>query len=174
MSDTGPLSNILGAKKAEYSAAQQSEILEKTQWASDFSWRQIQCLARFMHAYEVQPGAVIFREGDQGAYMCIIAHGEVDVAKDMSCPGAAPLARLGPGKTFGEMALIDTQPRSASVIAHSKALLLVMTEQNFAGLAEERPQCAIALLRKIARMITERLRRTSGALSEYLAAGDDA
>ena len=100
--------------------------------------------------------------------MCLIARGKASVVKGDQSYGMKYLATLGPGKTFGEMALFDAEPRSASVVATEKTLLLVLTKEGFEALAAEMPQLALRLVMKLARMMSERLRKTSGALSEHL------
>ena len=168
MSAKATIDGVQGAALATYSDEERSEMLDRTQWASEFNWHEIQTLARFMLTYKADKGAVLIHEGDTTSYLCLIVAGSVSVVKGEPPHDIKHLARLGPGKTFGEMALIDAGPRSASVVARKATLLLVLTEDGFDALTMAAPRLAVRLLRKVARMVTERLRMTTGALSEYL------
>ena len=168
MPDSFVFDSVPGMKRIAYTDLQRGEILERTQWATDFSWKQIQTLAQFMQVYEAEEGSVLFREGDGSTYMCLIVAGEVSVVKGDTHEGLKHLSTLGSGNTFGEMALVDAEPRSASVVTNKKTELLVLSQQDFTSLALETPQLALKLIKKIARMMSARLRKTTGALSEYL------
>jgi len=168
MPEEDQIDHIEGAKRVTYTGPERSEMLDRTHWASDFGWRQVQTLAKYMRTYEAAKGAVLLQEGARSSYMCLIVAGTVSVVKGDAAQGIKYLAALGPGKTFGEMALIDTEPRSASVVTKEETLLLVLTERDFEEMAEDAPKLAIKLLKKLARMLSERLRKTSGTLSEHL------
>ena len=66
------------------------------------------------------------------------------------------------------MSLIDGEPRSASVIAEEPSLLVVLTGEGLAALSSDVPRLAIKVLLKIAKLISQRLRQTSGALVDSL------
>ncbi len=168
MSGKHPFDTQEGTKLITCTADERAEMIDATQWAAEFSWKQLQALAKFMRAYEVEQGVLLFKEGECSAQMCLVLKGSVCVVKKDSNQDFKRLALLGVGKTFGEMALIDAQPRSASVVANEKSVVLAFSEQDFDDLAEESPHLALALLKKISQMMSTRLRKTTGALSEYL------
>jgi CRP-like cAMP-binding protein len=66
------------------------------------------------------------------------------------------------------MSLVDGEPRSASVITVEPTLMLVLTGEQFSLLAADVPRLAIKILLKITKLISQRLRHTSGTLLEYL------
>lgn len=66
------------------------------------------------------------------------------------------------------MSLVDEEPKSASVVTKENTLVLVLTKQGFNEMVEDAPKLAVKLLTKIARLMSERLRKTSGALSGHL------
>jgi serine phosphatase RsbU (regulator of sigma subunit) len=99
------------------------------------------------------PGEVVFREGDQDDTMYIIQFGLVAVVKgDLDDP--VVLAHRGAGDVFGEMALLDNQPRSASVIALDDVQLLCVRRADFEELLKSDPAPAMRILT----MISTRLR----------------
>ena len=81
-----------------------------------------------------------------------------------------PLARIETGKPFGEMSLIDGEPRSATAKAKVDSKVLTLTQDDFRTLSEEHPRLGAILLMKLAELMSYRLRQTSGMLVEYLEA----
>src|SRR5713101_6288018 len=68
-------------------------------------------------------GAVVCAEGDQGRSMYVVANGEVEVRRANSKGEQVPIVRLGRGELFGEMTLIEIQPRSATVVVMEPSTL---------------------------------------------------
>jgi len=99
-------------------------------------------------------GQEIFREGRPGAEMFIIEDGEVDISK---LHGAVEkrLSTLGPGDFFGEMALLEDRPRSATARARTDCKLLPIDASTFDQLLRDNPEIAIRMMRKM----SGRLRR---------------
>src|SRR5205085_662238 len=79
-------------------------------------------------------GEAVIREGETGDRLYIIHSGTVVVTK-----GRHRLARLGPGDFFGEMALFDNEPRSATVTAAGPVEVLVLQRDRFHSLVQQRP-----------------------------------
>lgn len=104
-----------------------------------------------------EAGEHIISAGDAGDTMFVIASGRVKVHE-----GDQELGRLETGDVFGEMALLDTEVRSASVTAVEDTQLLSLDQQAFFDLIDERPEIARGLLK----LLSRRLRATSGELSE--------
>jgi pSer/pThr/pTyr-binding forkhead associated (FHA) protein len=108
---------------------------------------------------DVAAGHFVFREGDSGSEMYIIETGCVEVLR---AGRSEPVAALGPGDFFGEMAILEDQPRFASVRATSAARLLKVDRAAFAGMLRENFEIAVRIMRKL----VSRLRRTEEQLSE--------
>ena len=94
-------------------------------------------------------GRIIMKEGDAGVSMYIVIRGRVSVSIK-----AAVVERVGPGGTFGEMALVDHASRAATAVAHTECQLLSISRSDFLNLVKSKPGFAISLLKTIA----ERLR----------------
>jgi len=102
----------------------------------------------------------IIRQGEDGACMYCIAEGECSVSvKVDGCPFT--LASIGPGDVFGELAIFDHRPRSASVQAVTDCVLLRVDEGLVQSLAGLYPAAAYKLMVGIVREIGDRLRKTS-------------
>lgn len=107
-------------------------------------------------------GETVFREGDPGQQLFIIAKGEASVR--IRQPGAAREIRLvtfAAGTVFGEVALLDTEVRSATVLADEDLVCYVLEHEAFRQLAESHPGIAVTLLRNIGRELSNRLRRAN-------------
>jgi len=106
----------------------------------------------------VTAGEVVFREGEPGREMCVVRAGTVEV---YSTTGAVEtrLALLHAGACFGEMSLIDIQPRSAAVRASEPSTIWSLTHADLAALWKSDPQSFTMIVMNIAREISRRLRR---------------
>jgi CRP-like cAMP-binding protein len=99
--------------------------------------------------------SVILFEDDPGDALYVVKQGQVKVVLIGEDGREVILSVLGEGDFFGEMALIDDEPRSAHVIAMSDSSLLVLRREDFQGLLMQTPGIALAMLREL----TRRLRR---------------
>jgi len=104
---------------------------------------------------------VIFKEGDEGEELFVVLSGGVKVHK-----GDQTLVEFGQGEHFGEMALIDREPRSATVTAVDDTRLLVMKRPDFFHIIKHERDMAVKLLWQFLGVLTERLRATSRELGE--------
>lgn len=93
----------------------------------------------------VPAGEVIFTEGDPGDEMFGIVEGEVELRR-----GDTALRTLGVDDVFGEMALIDSSPRSATAIARSDTVLAVINQHRFLFLVQETPMFALQVMSAMA------------------------
>lgn len=121
-------------------------------------------LVRVMNITDVrtyQPGQRILEEGEEGEEMFIVLMGSVRVFA-----GDAPLSLLGPGQHFGEMALVDKAPRSASISSETVSKLMVMKRRDFFDIVRKDHDVAVKLLWSFLGVLTERLRSTSRDLGE--------
>jgi CRP-like cAMP-binding protein len=109
---------------------------------------------------EVPTGQFVFREGDPGNEMFIIEAGEIEILRRVR--GPAPLAILEPGDFFGEMAVLEDQPRFASARAKTGCRLLRVDRSAFATLIQDNFEIAVRIMRKLA----VRLRRTEQSLQQ--------
>lgn len=145
-----------------------STMLDGAQMLKDFEWSQIATLSAYIRLYRAVPGTVLFREGDHGDFMCILLEGRIDIHKEDALHDDKTVATVYAGRSLGEMAMVDSEPRSATAVVVNPAVLAVLTQENFAQITREKPALAVKLLLKIAQLISQRLRHTSGVLVDYL------
>ena len=101
-------------------------------------------------------GELIVTEGDPGDRLCVVYRGKVAVRKRMP-QGERELATLSVGDFFGEMALFDDEPRSASVSAIAEVEVLVLNRSKFHSLVQQRP----AILMELCATLVRRLRKAA-------------
>jgi CRP-like cAMP-binding protein len=112
---------------------------------SGCSGRELQTIARTVKDIDHEAGTVIAREGDPGVGLFIIVDGKAEVTI-----GGKRTATLGKGEFFGEIALLDGGPRTATVTATTDIELLGLTEWVFRGLMQEHPKISIKILEAMA------------------------
>lgn len=100
----------------------------------------------------LKAGTIIFREGDAAQEMFVIKSGKVRIQL-----GNRTLSELSADTIFGEMALIDNQPRSATAIAVTDVEIVPVTERQFLFMVGQTPYFAL----RVMRVLAERLRVTS-------------
>jgi CRP-like cAMP-binding protein len=112
-------------------------------------------LAQIAEIAEEQPmasGDSVFAEGEPGDALYLIVEGRVKVHK-----GDKELVRLGIRDVFGEMAVLDSEPRSASVSTVEDAVLLKIGRDDFRDILTERPEISMGVMK----VLTRRLRETN-------------
>ncbi|HET8722783.1 MAG TPA: cyclic nucleotide-binding domain-containing protein [Anaeromyxobacteraceae bacterium] len=118
---------------------------------------------------ELPAGAPVFREGEAGDEMFVVASGTVRISKQIPGAGEEALSLLGPGSWFGEMAVIDDAPRSADAVAHTPCALLALRRDDLDRLMFLDKELAYALLWSFVRTLSARLRDTSEKLRSFYA-----
>jgi len=116
-----------------------------------------------------EDGEVIFKEGNPGDKLYIILKGEVEIFKELGEGKEEVLARLRPGEYFGEMSLIDDEPRSAHAIANTDVDLMVIDRSDFEKLLSEDKELAYKLLWSLVRTLSQRLRETNEKIKSFFA-----
>jgi CRP/FNR family transcriptional regulator, cyclic AMP receptor protein len=109
------------------------------------SKKDLQTIARQVREISHDAGYVIATEGDPGAGLFVIADGEADVTI-----GGKMVNHLKAGDFFGEMALLDGGPRTATVTSTTPITLYALTEWVFRGLLAEHPSIAMRTLETMA------------------------
>jgi CRP-like cAMP-binding protein len=112
--------------------------------------RELQKLARAGDEIEVAEGKVLVDQGATGRAAFVILEGTASVRR-----GNRRIARFGPGDYFGELALLDRGPRTASVTAETPMRVLVIDARHFEGILDEIPGLARKLLTHLAARVRE-------------------
>lgn len=124
----------------------------------------VHAVARYFGLSELEKGETAFREGDMGAFMCIVGSGDISVLKSNLDGKTVTLATLRKGRTFGEMALLDGERRSATCIASTDCVLLTLSQDSLDRMLDEAPRTAANVIRAVAIALSRRLRMADGKL----------
>jgi len=128
---------------------------------SGLSKRELFAIERIMHRRFFNPDEVIFSQHVQGAGMYIIIKGKVNIVNDDS---GQVLAELGDGEFFGELALLDEAPRSATAISKVPSKMLGFFQPDLLSLTESNPRLGVKIISQLARSVGKRLRATNDQL----------
>jgi CRP-like cAMP-binding protein len=136
---------------------------------------EINLLASLSKERRLRPGENLFREGDPGDAMYVVLDGKVRISKQIPGIGEEALGILERGDYFGEMALIDRQPRSADAKAHDAgAVVLSIPKELVDNLLDIRKVSAVRLLKLLCALVSKRLREVDDKLvTWYILAGGD-
>ncbi len=155
-------------KKINSTEEELANSLDLTRWAADFSWDQICTISQHMQLYTAGRGTIIFDEGAEDNTMAIVTKGKIDIIKKESGSQVNIIASILPSQSFGEMSLIDGEPRSAQAVAAMDTEMLFLSKEELFILLNSNSELAFKLLWIISKMLSQRLRRTSGNLVAQL------
>jgi CRP/FNR family transcriptional regulator, cyclic AMP receptor protein len=140
-------------------------ILLKIPVFHELTPHELKTIQRILHQREYKQSEVIFAEGDIGLGMYIIEKGIVQIG----CKNEHHiLAELVEGDFFGELALLDDAPRSASAVAKTSASLLCFFKPDLLDLIERNPKLGSKILFRLAWTIGERLKSTNQQVKELM------
>jgi signal transduction histidine kinase len=128
-------------------------FLKKVYFFRELPDQQIKKIQQVCHQIEYNPGDIIFEEGSQAYRFYIVADGAVEVWKDYKLPEKDLLAVHERGHLFGEMALIDELPRSATVLAKEPTRLFYIDRDDFHTIIQDNSKIAISILKSVSDMV---------------------
>ena len=135
---------------------------------------ELNAVSAFLEPRRYAAGAVIFRRGEPGTEMFIVRAGRVaSLALDRD-GNERQLYEFGPGRFFGEMAIIENEPRSATCVALETTELLVLEGINFYRLVWEHPMIGSRMLASMAKVMAGWLDEASGFLTDLVRWGETA
>jgi len=132
-----------------------AQVLDASHWGADFSWEQLQMISHYFKPYAAAKGTAIYKEGELGSSMGIIVKGAIGIYKNNKL-----ISTLRVGRTFGEMSVLDAQPRSATARAEKDTVFLSLDRDSMLILADKHPALAFKIVWNISRALGQRLRIT--------------
>lgn len=139
----------------------------------DMTPTQLQLIASISSERAFQSGEVIFEERSNGTELYVIARGSVAIQIHTGSPASSDpqtIAMLGPGQSFGEVALVDSGLRSArAMCAEDQTLLIVIVRDRLTKLCENYPALGYKLMRNLAADLAMKIRTTDSQMSFLLA-----
>jgi CRP-like cAMP-binding protein len=134
----------------------------------NFNLAEVGLLAQFMEVYRADPGIEIIREGETGDFVVFLIEGRIEVFKQDRWNAPRLIALIGAGQSFGEMSMIDGEPRFASCVAAEPCMMAVLTRDSLARIILEEPTLGAKILMELVLMLSQRLRQTSSKLIDYM------
>jgi CRP/FNR family cyclic AMP-dependent transcriptional regulator len=125
-----------------------------------------EALAARLTERKLKKGQILFREGETGEEMFLVRHGTMIVSKRVTGSVEQVLARFPVADFFGEMALFDRSPRSATLQAETDVTLLVLDRANLQKLIEANPRAAATFFYTLVQVFIERLRASGNLVAE--------
>ena len=145
------LPRLLGwARDAEH--ARRIGILGRTPVFAGLPRRLLARIAVQLFEKAYAPGEAVFSEGDPGKGLFVVLDGEVEVVRETT-QGPQKIVTFGPGTAFGELALIDDLPRSATALATSPTRLLILYRSHFEELVAGDRGIALVVARNLLRLL---------------------
>jgi len=156
---------ISSSSHENYTLDEKVDLLDSSLWGQELKWEEVKYMAKYFDVYNINPDTEILKEGDRlQSYIGLIMQGTVDVVKKDIDGHNKMLTRIGKDKTFGEMSMIDELPNSASIITSSQVMLMALEKNKFQSLVEDKPSYGNKFLFKLLKLMSARLRQTSGKL----------
>ncbi len=128
-------------------------FLRKIGFFKELKDEDIRNIASYCSDAAFEAGEILFFEGDPADKFYIVMNGEVEIWKSYGTPDADMLAVHGRGHLFGEMALIDKLPRSATARARHDTALLQIKEEDFQKMVREKTSVAFSIIRSLSAMV---------------------
>jgi CRP/FNR family cyclic AMP-dependent transcriptional regulator len=123
---------------------------------------ELRKIARLFTQKLFRAGERIFNKGDSGNEAYVVMRGQIDILLD---EGAKPLANIGNGQIFGELAFLANIPRTASAMAAQPSIVLVVQRSAFNRLVEHEPHLGMVVMKNIAIELSNRLKKANIAIA---------
>lgn len=130
------------------------EMIRTSYLAEGLSDEDVERIVEIAEEVRFQDGECVVRRADPNGDLYIVLEGVTVIESERG----QVLAKIGVGRVLGEIALIDDQPRSATVVSVGETRLALIPEAKLKSLMDARPHMAVGLLRNIGKTLAERLR----------------
>lgn len=144
-------------------------FLLETAMFGDLNPTELSQVVHIMQVQRARGGQALFKEGDPGDSWFVIFDGAAEVFKDDEFGPPRRIAELHPRACFGEMAILDHSPRSATVIARGNTTVFRFPRREFEALLAEENLAAYKLVYQMAKVLALRARATTSQLADALA-----
>ncbi|MDE2144160.1 MAG: cyclic nucleotide-binding domain-containing protein [Elusimicrobia bacterium] len=142
--------------------SKKKQFLHSLELFADLKGGEIGELVHALHARTYRPGEIVFMEGDIGRALFILETGKVELTRNGPDGKPVLLYTLKPGEFFGEMALLESLPRSATATAVEPARLHLLYRTKLDSLLSAHPRIGVSIMGHLARLLSARLRRSLG------------
>jgi CRP-like cAMP-binding protein len=144
-------------------------FLDKVDIFKNLSLEELGQIASIAETARFEAGETLFEPGDPGNHAYIIVSGKIDLFLEDDRGRRQILTHLMPGTCFGEMALLDGEPRSAGASIAEKSLLMVLSREDFLRVLKRYPSIAQGIIAQL----SLRLRQTNSQLNTLRSAAEE-
>ena len=139
-----------------------TDQLKKMDWFEELPDNMLDALAQKVRKHILSKDQILFNKGDEGDSLFAILSGRVKIFTQDNQGREVALNRVGTGEIIGEMALLDYEPRSASVVALEKTTALELSREDFMGILKRQPDLALSVIRNL----SSRLRQNTSYIEQ--------
>jgi CRP/FNR family transcriptional regulator, cyclic AMP receptor protein len=147
-------------------------LLDESNWGLSMNWDELVILSQYLIALRYPDGNIIFHEGQVERSLGILVKGKLSVSKQGHSvkkeTEETKLAEIKPPQVIGELSLIDGEQRSATVTSVGDTMILYLKYDRLLALQDKEPEIAYQLLWRISKLLSQRLRQTTGHLTRAI------
>ncbi len=147
------------------------DLLKQAAIFSELDAEELERVAEICKEHRFPSGQTIFKEGEPGNRLYIVAEGDVRISRQVPGSGEEALSILKRGACFGEMSVFDRFERSTDAIANTDCALVTIARPDFEMLLDFDHELATKVLWSVVRLLCQRLRATNESLRSFLAMG---
>lgn len=155
------VTDVIVREAAVLSTTDKMLCLKRVALFGGMTLEQLRVLTTHLEEQHFLPGEVIIYEGDFSQDLYILVSGHVRIAKDYGGAHEHTLARLTAGDFFGEMAVFESAPRSATAVAEDEAELLSLSPEKFKQTIYQKPEMAFEIFRELSARLRRREERAA-------------
>ena len=143
-------------------------ILKEMELFSEIDYNSLVILSNLFEERVYNQAEIIFKEDSIGTSMMMITSGEVRISQISDPQTEEALIVLKKGDVFGEMALLDDMPRSATAIANTNVIIFEIQRERFLNFIENNKEAGVKILMKLAKILSSRLRETDAKVKAFV------
>ncbi len=130
--------------------------------------KEIEIIARYVQRQELKEGEILFNQWDKAESVYFVEEGALEVLTKCGPEKYKVIATLRRGRSIGEMSLIDNFPRAATVQSKADTALVILSRSDFENLMESHHELGIKVIKGLARLLAQNLRKTSSRLADNM------
>ncbi len=143
-------------------------VLSEMELFSEIDYNFLVILSNLFEERVYNQAEIIFKEDSIGTSMMMITSGEVRISQISDPQTEEALIILKKGDVFGEMALLEDMPRSATAIANTNVIIFEIQRERFLNFIENNKEAGVKILMKLAKILSSRLRETDAKVKAFV------
>lgn len=130
--------------------------------------KEVETVSVYVRSQTLESGQILFNQWDRAECVCFVEQGALNVLTKSGPEEHEIVATLRRGRSIGEMSLIDNFPRAATIQSASETNLVILTRAGFDELMSDHHDLGIKILKGLARLLAQNLRKTSSRLADNM------